>query len=192
VAAAPTRLDIGVRHVMPVFAFLSIMAAVGAVALWNGDAAQATGSPNGSRTMMWAARLAVVVLFAWLIVSSGRAHPDYLSYFNEFGGSDPARILVISDLDWGQDYTRLSTYLREQQVRHISVASDTYFDPATLGFPETVLLQCREPATGWVAVEERRARLHAECYQWIATQPVKAYVGKSMRVYYIREPASGQ
>ena len=192
VAAAPTRLDIGVRHVMPVFAFLSIMAAVGAVALWNGDAAQATGSPNGSRTMMWAARLALIVLFAWLIVSSGRAHPDYLSYFNEFGGSDPARILVISDLDWGQDYTRLSTYLREQQVRHISVASDTYFDPATLGFPETVLLQCREPATGWVAVEERRARLHAECYQWIATQPVKAYVGKSMRVYYIPEPASGQ
>ena len=43
-----------------------------------------------------------------------------------------------------RNYTRLSTYLSEQQIKHVSIASDTYFDPATLGFPETVLLQCRE------------------------------------------------
>ena len=139
--------------------------------------------------MMWAARTAVVVLFAWFIASSARAHPDYLSYFNELGGSNPANILVISDLDWGQDYTRLSTYLSEQQVKHISVASDTYFDPVALDFPETVLLKCRETATGWIAIEERRARVHPECYEWIAAQPMKTYVGKTERVYYIPEPS---
>jgi hypothetical protein len=176
---------------MPVFAFLSMMAAVGAVRLWNGRPEPAQGANADFRTMLWAARTAVVVLFAWFIVSSARAHPDYLSYFNEFGGSDPARILVISDVDWGQDYTRLSTYLSEQQVKHVSVASDNYFDPAALGFPETVLLQCRETATGWIAVEERRARVLPECYQWITSQPLKAYVGKTMRVYYVPEPAGG-
>jgi len=95
-------------------------------------------------------------------------------------------------VDWGQDYTRLSTYLSEQQVKHVSIASDTFFDPATLGFPETTLLQCRETATGWIAIEERRARVHPECYQWIASQPLKDYVGKTMRVYYIPEPAADQ
>jgi hypothetical protein len=188
VVAAPTKLDIGVRHVMPVFAFLSMMAAVGAIALWNGSFARAQGSAGESRTLLRAARAAVVVLFAWFIVSSARAHPDYLSYFNELGGSNPANILVISDVDWGQDFTRTSSYLREQQVQHVSVGSDNYFDPAALGFPETVLLKCRETATGWIVIEERRARVHPECYQWVASQPLKAYVGKTMRVYYIPEP----
>ena len=184
VAAAPTKLDIGVRHVMPVFAFLSMLAAVGAVKLWNCRPA----NTRDSRLPLFAGRTAVVVLFAWFMVSSARAHPDYLSYFNEFGGSNPSNILVISDVDWGQDYTRLSTYLREQQIKHVSIASDTYFDPATLGFPETVLLQCRETATGWIAVEERRARVHPECYEWITSQPLKTYVGKTMRVYYVPGP----
>jgi hypothetical protein len=90
--------------------------------------------------------------------------------------------LVISDVDWGQDYTRISTYLREQQIKHVSIASDTYFDPATRGFP------CRETATGWIAVEERRARVHPECNEWIASQPLQAYVGKTMRVYHVPAP----
>jgi hypothetical protein len=89
---------------------------------------------------------------------------------------------------WGQDFTRLSAYLSEQQMQHLSIGSDNYFDPVTFGFPETVLLKCRETATGWIAIEERRARVHPECYQWVTSQPLKAYVGKTMRVYYIPEP----
>jgi Dolichyl-phosphate-mannose-protein mannosyltransferase len=188
VVAAPTKLDIGVRHVMPVFAFLSMMAAVGTVAIWNGALTRAQTLPNESRAMVWGARTAVVALFVWFVVSSARVHPDYLSYFNELGGSNPANILVISDVDWGQDFTRLSAYLSEQQIQHLSIGSDNYFDPATLGFPETVLLKCRETATGWIVIEERRARVHPECYQWVTSQPLKAYVGKTMRVYYIPKP----
>jgi len=191
VTAAPTKLDIGVRHVMPVFAFLAMLSAVGAIRLWNVRPARAHDSQTESRAALLAGRAAVVVLLAWSIVSSARAHPDYLSYFNELGGSNPANILVVSDVDWGQDFTRLSTYLSEQQIKHISVASDNYFDPAALGFPETVRLKCGDTATGWIAVEERRARLHPECYQWIASKPLKAYVGKTMRVYYLAEPVSG-
>ncbi len=191
VAAAPTQLDIGVRHVMPVFAFLSMLAAVGAVRLWKYRPARAEDSRTQSRVALWARRGAVVVLLVWLIVSSARAHPDYLAYFNELGGSNPSNILVISDLDWGQDLTRLSTYLSEQHVKHVSIAFDGYFDPAALGFPETVQLRCGDTTTGWVVVEERRARVEPECVQAFISQPLKAYVGKTMRVYYIPEPANG-
>jgi hypothetical protein len=189
VIAAPSKLDMGSRHVMPIVAFLSMLAAVGAVRLWNPRAARAHDSQPESRVALGAGRAAVMVLSAWFIVSSVRAHPDYLSNFNELGGSNPSNILVISDLDWGQDLTRLATYLREQQVKHLSMAYNNYFDAAALGLPETVALKCGEPATGWVAIEEDGARVHSECYQWITSQPLRAYIGNSMRVYYLPEPA---
>ena len=104
VIAAPSRPDIGVRHVMPVFAFLSILAAVGAVWLWNLAPRCGTRFHTGKPGMaLWGGRAAVVVLLGWSVVSSALAHPDYLAYFNELGGKHPENILVISDLDWGQD-----------------------------------------------------------------------------------------
>ncbi len=181
VIAAPTRLDIGVRHVMPVFAFLSMLAAVGAVRLWNYH-------PSGeSRIGGWAGRAAVVILLSWTAVSSARAHPDYLSYFNELGGRTPENILVISDFDWGQDMARLSTYLREHQVQHISVAYDGFFDPNALGFPDMEYIDCHGPAAGWVAMEVRRARLYPNCYPWLSEQHLVTRVGKTMLIYYVTD-----
>lgn len=189
VVAAPSHLDIGVRHVMPVFAFLSMLAAVGAVKLWNYRPVR--DSHSESKVGSWAARAAVVVLFAWFVVSSARAHPDYLSYFNELGGSDPGKILVISDLDWGQDMARLSTYLREHQVKHVSIAYDGYFDPEALDYPDMEYIACGGATpSGWVAVEERRGRVHRECYPWLGEQKLVALVGKTMKIYYV-SPAPG-
>ena len=184
VVAAPSHLDIGVRHVMPVFAFLSMLAAVGAVWLWNYRPGR--DSQNQSRVGLWAGRAAVVILFGWFIVSSARAHPDYLSYFNELGGSDPGKLLVISDLDWGQDMARLSTYLREHQVKHVSIAYDGFFDPEALGYPDMEYIACGGATpSGWVAVEERRGRVHSECYPWLGQQKLVALVGKTMKIYYV-------
>lgn len=174
----PSRLDIGVRHVMPVFAFMAMLAAVGAVTLWNRHSKPA--------------RVATIGLLAWLVASSVLAHPDYLSYFNELGGNNPAQILVISDLDWGQDLTRLSGYLRKHQVKHVSIAYENYFDGQALGLPDSVRLRCGEPATGWVAVEERSARVFPECYRWIGTRQPIAYAGKSMRIFYLPETVSAR
>jgi hypothetical protein len=126
------------------------------------------------------------------VASSVLAHPDYLSYFNELGGNNPAQILVISDLDWGQDLTRLSRYLRKHEVKHVSIAYENYFDGEALGLPDSVRLRCGEPATGWVAVEERRARVFPECYRWIGARQPIAYAGKSMRIFYLPETVSAR
>src|SRR5262249_46990945 len=87
----PARLDSGVRYVLPVFVFLSILAALGLTTLWSQD----------QHRMVW--RGAAVALFGWMTISSASAHPDYLAYFNEFGGKDPSHKIVVGDLDWGQD-----------------------------------------------------------------------------------------
>jgi hypothetical protein len=184
----PTRLDIGVRHVMPVFAFLSMVGAVGAVWLWQWRPQLAAASTMPTRLVSWTGPAAVVLLSAWFISSSARAHPDYLSYFNELGGDDPVNIMVSSDVDWGQDLVRLSAYLRAQHVQHLSIAYGQIFDPAVLGLPESTLLECGQSATGWVALGEDSARGSPQCYTWIASQPIKAHVGPSLRVYYIPDP----
>jgi Dolichyl-phosphate-mannose-protein mannosyltransferase len=184
-ATFASRINIGVRHVMPVFGFFSMLAAWGAVSLWNSGSQAARESRSGSRMPWWAGRATAVVLLVWFVVSSARAHPDYLSYFNEFGGRNPANLLLASDLDWGQDLTRLAAYLHQQQAKQVSVLYMVAFEPNSLNLPNAVQLHCGEAATGWVAIEERYARVYPECVQWLASQPIHAYVGKTMRVYYV-------
>jgi hypothetical protein len=173
-ASTPARLDSGVRYVLPVFVFLAMLASLGIVTLWE------------SRRRRVLSRAAAIALFMWLAVSSVRAHPDYLSYFNEFAGSDPSRLIVVGDYDWGQDLTRLSAYLRVHSVNHLTIAYDAYFLPEPLGLPETERLACHDQPSGWVAMEVRRVRLHPECFQWMAQRQKIATVGKTMWVYYVQ------
>ena len=176
IVTAPARINIGVRHVMPMFVFLSMLAAVGLAVLWE------------SRAQRPLCRGAALLLVGWLVVSSARAHPDYLAYFNELGGRDPARILVLSDLDWGQDLARLATWLHERQIRHISLGLDTFLDPQALGFPQTHQMRCGAPQpAGWIAMEVRRVRRSPECFTWLNGRLPIATVGKTMLIYYVPE-----
>jgi hypothetical protein len=185
VIAAPTKFDIGVRHVMPVFAFLSMLAGIGAVRLWNWNPQPAAGSPARSPVTLWSGPAATLVLVTWLVVSSVRAHPDYLASFNELGGKHPENILVISDFDWGQDLARLASYLREHDIKHVSVAYSGVYDPTALGFPETQEVGCSDTPGGWVAMEERRVRLSPGCFPWVNQYRPITIVGKTMRIYHL-------
>ena len=175
IVTAPSHINIGVRHVMPEFVFLSMFAGTALVALWRA---------NRWRLL---ARCAAMLLCIWLVVSSIRAHPDYLAYFNELGGSDPSRLLVVSDFDWGQDLSRLATYLNEHQIPQVSVIYDGFFDPPALGFPATRLMHCGDQPSGWVAMEIRVARRYSECYPWFTQQTPVAIVGKTMWVFRMPE-----
>jgi len=187
VIAAPTKLDIGVRHVMPVFAFISMLAGVGAVRIWNWHSLNTQAEHRRSRFRTWAGPVATLMLFTWLLLSSGRAHPDYLSYFNELGGKHPEDILLMSDFDWGQDLARLSNYLREHQVKHINIGYSGVYDPGALGLPETRQLECGTAPVGWVAMEMRRARLSPDCFPWLNQLRPLTTVGKTMQIYYLPE-----
>jgi hypothetical protein len=107
-----THINIGLRHVLPVyigFAVLTALAMVGLLEL--------------TETRRWV-RIALPLLVVWLAGSSLLSHPDYLAYFNELGGSEPEKILVDSDLDWGQDLKRLARRLHEvgaQEVAFVQV-----------------------------------------------------------------------
>ena len=73
----PSRINIGLRHVLPMYPFLAIVAGLGVVALWR------------ARRAVPAASALAVLLVGWQLVASARTHPDYLAYFNELAGQPP-------------------------------------------------------------------------------------------------------
>ncbi|HEY1791447.1 MAG TPA: glycosyltransferase family 39 protein [Opitutaceae bacterium] len=90
-------LNIGHRHIMPVYPVMFVMAAGAA-----GWAAEGTA---------WAGAAAALLL-AWFAGESLWIRPHYLAYFNEIVGPTNAwRHVVDSSLDWGQDLPSVRRWL---------------------------------------------------------------------------------
>jgi len=97
--ALTSHLNIGHRHIMPVYPVLFVTAA--GAACWV------------TRTTRRAGAL-VVVLAAWFAAESVWIRPHYLAYFNEFvGPSNAWKHVVDSSLDWGQDLPSVKRWIDE-------------------------------------------------------------------------------
>ena len=161
-------LNIGLRHILPIYVPLSIVAAYGVTEI-------------AKRAVAPFSRAALAALVVWLFGGVALAHPDYLAWFNGLAQPNPARIAVDSNLDWGQDVARLNRVTRELGVDTLHVAVATTI-PTTV---PTVPLQPYVKTRGWVAVSETPLALHAEEYRWLsAYRPVRR-VGESIRLYFI-------
>lgn len=177
VATMPVRIAIGLRHLLPIYGFVSIVAAQGAIAIWR------------TRSHRALARAAVVLLFGWLAAAAIVAGPDYLPYFNELALGRPDRILVDSDLDWGQDLLRLSKSLDSRNAPLTLI----YFgsaDPRRHHLPSFHTLRPGEDPHGWIALSLtvlRKGKPH-DRFAWADSMPFVP-IGKSIRLYY-REPGT--
>jgi hypothetical protein len=176
-----SRINIGVRHILPIYIGFSLVAAIALVRMLElGEASKWT-------------RGILAVLLVWMGVSSLLAHPDYLAYFNELAGSKPENILLDSDLDWGQDMKRLSKRLREAGAPFVTFTplSDAGL-PRVLGFPPIRASDVPIPSPGWNAVsltqwKSRRLRLlntHPEVIPWPDLAPPGERVGRGIMLWY--------
>ncbi len=178
VASLPVPINIGVRHVLPIFPLLAIVAAAGVGALWRCAYLRHVG------------RVAALLLLGWNTAISVRTHPDYLAYFNEFAADHPERVLVDSDLDWGQDLKRLGGELRRRHIEALHLAYFGSADPARHGLPHFEPLEAGRVTGGWIAISEMRLALGTgeppyDQYRWLSAERQVARVGKSMRLYHI-------
>jgi hypothetical protein len=87
-----------------------------------------------------------------MIATSALSHPDYLPYFNALAGSEPEKVLVDSDLDWGQDMKRLARRLHEVEAPKVHFTPSVPVDLAALGFPPVEPNDRTKPSPGWNAV----------------------------------------
>jgi len=178
------RINIGVRHILPVYFGVSLLTA-GAVAEWFERPPRAWTRP------------ATGVLALWFAGSSLFCHPDYLAYTNLLAGSSPEKILADSDLDWGQDMKRLSARLREVGAKEVAFSPIVLADfEGDMGFPRMTESNPVAPAPGWNAVslsywKVRRLGLletHPEVTLWPDRVAPGERVGKGVMLWYFPPP----
>ncbi len=120
IAAMGSGLNIGLRHVLPVIPSMIILIGVTVA------------------SALQSARAKAVFLGSILLVGSLemlRTHPDELSYFNMFAGGQSRGIEILSDsnLDWGQDLSRLGRWAESHPCTKIHLAYYGSTPPSAYG-----------------------------------------------------------
>jgi 4-amino-4-deoxy-L-arabinose transferase-like glycosyltransferase len=102
--AMSSHMNIGVRHILPIYAFLGVLIGGAAASLVQ-------------QKRRWLYVFAVLVLFQ--IVTSVRAFPTYISYVNEAWGGQKNAWWLLSDsnADWAQQLKAAKQYLDSRGVK---------------------------------------------------------------------------
>lgn len=191
------RLSIGYRHILPGIPFLIIIASY--TILWR----EILGA--GRRLVV----PIVVILLFWYVAGTVNLFPHYEAFFNELAGG-PAnghRILVDSNLDWGQDLPALKQLMEEQGLERVNLS---YFGTAVPeqhginyqplpSFPR--FLKGREaqaynpytPPPGWYAISATSLRLglylqNRDLYAFFRDMEPVAQAGYSINLYEVQYP----
>jgi tetratricopeptide (TPR) repeat protein len=186
--AMTSGINIGLRHVLPIFPFAILIAAAGALELLR-------------RTRQYApAAIAALAIAATAELATAYPHP--LTFFNQTvgGPSNGYKYLADSNLGWGQGLKPLGDWMSRNAVDHVNLAYFGQADPAYYGINVTHLpgaptfaadATARPTLPGYVAISATTLtgvyappwwRLFYKPFQEL--EPV-AVLGNSLRVYWV-------
>jgi hypothetical protein len=141
--AMSSRINIGVRHVLPLYAGLAVIAGVGAATLLRDSAGG----------WAWPRPAILFALFGWQVVSGALAHPDYLSYTNEITRGRAENFVAESDLDWGQDMHRVGDFLKKAGATQVTFTPyNVTYEEAGHRFPKVTYSDWYHASPGWNVV----------------------------------------
>jgi hypothetical protein len=104
-----SRINIGVRHLLPAFPFLFIA----------GGALLERMLSSGRRRRV----LAAAALLCWVVFEAARAYPHYIPYMNQLAWRRPHwYYLTDSNVEWGDDVRELALYLRARGETRVTAA----------------------------------------------------------------------
>ncbi|MGH8603993.1 MAG: hypothetical protein ACREXR_14855, partial [Gammaproteobacteria bacterium] len=109
------NLNLGIRHILPIFVPLFILVAVATV-----KSAQRLA---GTRWRVASAGV-LTTLLAWYAVATLWIYPSFTAYFNELIGGPGNAYKYVSDssVDWGQDLLRLKQYVNAHpEITHLAL-----------------------------------------------------------------------
>lgn len=174
-ASVLNRVTIGVRHVLPVVPLLYVV--LGRVGLLM--------TKRGSKALG-------VVLLLWFVGSNLLVFPNYIAYFNELAGGPGGghRVLDDSNLDWGQDLTRLQAIQARFPDEPLTIATDKAFVAEAFGVqarPFTMDM-IASPPEGVVVVGKQwairnRVRRTGVWFNWLERFTPVEDIGGSMWLY---------
>lgn len=191
-ASVGAGLNIGLRHILPIYPFVIVLAGFAASHLIARE-----------RQIGWPI---IGVCLSLVVLEAGRSYPHSLAFFNQLAGGPAggSRYFIDSSLDWGQDLKGLKAWMTKQGVEHINLGYFGSADPKYYGIDCTYLpgspiwllkSQIGLPKLpGYVAVSATAANgIYLEGNQFefykplMAKQPV-ASIGHSIDVYWVDEP----
>jgi 4-amino-4-deoxy-L-arabinose transferase-like glycosyltransferase len=109
--AMSSRINIGVRHFLPVYPFLFI--------LCGAFLERLLGASRGRRRGV----ILVAVLMCWVGFEAARAFPHYVPYMNQLAWRRPGwYYLTDSNVEWGDDARALALYLRARGETRVRAA----------------------------------------------------------------------
>jgi hypothetical protein len=189
-AAMCSRLNIGLRHILPVFPFAILLAAFCAAAML--------------RSKLIMPRVALALCLAFWLFEFFSVYPHNLAFVNEFvgGPSHGYEYLADSNIDWGQDLKGLKKWMDQQGVKHINLAYFGSADPAYYGLDctympgspifEDKLITSRPQRPGYLAISNtlldgvNLSESGRRLYIFLQISEPVAVIGYSIRVYQIR------
>ena len=119
--AMSSRVDVGIRHIFPVYPFLFILLG-GAASL----ACKRFGKP---------AAIITVILLLGLAIETFWAFPNFIPFFNIAAGGSRGglRLLSESNIDWGQDLPGLAEWQRQNPDHQLYLCYWGSADPRYYG-----------------------------------------------------------
>jgi hypothetical protein len=190
-AAMAAKLNIGVRHILPIYPFALLLAGYAITELYN-ERRKPFRLLLGSLCLLAAAEFILIC-------------PHYLAFFNQFTGGprNGHKYLVDSNLDWGQDLKGLKRWMDEHDVRHINLSYFGTADPAYYKidctylpegpfFDEKLVGDPRLPGFVAVSVTNLRGLYFPEnsrdFYKPLLDMKPVAVIGYSIYVYWVDRP----
>jgi len=205
------RLNIGLRHLFPIFPFIYIL-----VSKTIFDFIK----DLKNRKEEFSAYLFVGILSLILIFNTILAYPSYTSYFNELAGGpkNGYRFVTDSNADWGQDLKRLKNWIQEYNHCSMQKSPDAcagykypieygkpiqkirvdYFGMADLKYylGESVIPWWRDKRPiepGWYAISTLflqesiydRRKANNQSYRWLKNRKPDYQAGTSILIYNI-------
>ena len=175
--AMAANINIGVRHILPIYPFLIVIAA--------------------AATTRRALAPLLLLAFALHAYEYTRVAPHYLAFFNTIAGGpdNGVRYLSDSNIDWGQDAKKLKRYLRSEGdpplcLSYFGSADLEYYGLSSRGFPWTEEIEkwgypncvAAIGATAWQATYGRGSKI-----TWTREEEPTRKIGYSIFVYDLRE-----
>lgn len=120
-SAVTTNLNLGLRHILPVYPFIFVGVGVVIAVIWH----------------RWssAGKIIVGILAAAIVVESALAWPNYIAFFNTPAGGSRGGLKLLGDsnLDWGQDLKLLAKWQRQHPDKKLYLSYFGIADPAAYG-----------------------------------------------------------
>ena len=186
------NLNIGIRHLLPVFLFTYIIVVLGTTKLIS-----SITQPKIKKMLI----IFVFILFGWYAFSSLSTFPHYIPYYNELAGGTKQghKIALDSNYDWGQDFYRFLSFVEEKKIDKIYVDYFGGEDPAYWLQEKYLKLEPKkitEPPQGWIAVSLNQLMggvakpadgfdQETGYYSWLEKETPVAKAGHSILIYYL-------